>query len=225
MTTTTKSGTLNQGAYLYRGLQDIGSKFDRLNLQDKIQKFWKSPPKSFKKILIGLAVIILLIAGIWLFRSNTSDTANNDTGDATYVADGPRAQLNKRFEVPIRDSAGSEVGQALVVNVIFLERTEKLLYEGKPLIARSGKDFLVINLEVENSTDNRLTVRPVDFFRLIDTNGKSYAADIQTETVKVEPQSSKKTRTIFIINDDPKRIKLTIGEIKGDNKETVEVNI
>ena len=87
------------------------------------------------------------------------------------------------------------------------------------------KDFIVINLEVENATENRLTVRPVDFFRLIDESGKSYAPDIQTDPVKVEPKSSKRTRTIYIVGDDQKILKFMIGEIKGGKFETVEVSI
>ena len=189
------------------------------------QLFKKIPNIRSKPVIVAVIAVIVIAGAIFLFRGKDgSDTGNLDQTQ-TYVAKGPRVELNKKFNVPIRDSSGKESGSALVVNVSYLERTEKLLYRGKPLIAREGKDFLVINLEVENSTNNRLTVRPVDFFRLIDYSGKSYAPDIQTDPIKVEPQSSKKTRTIYIVGDEQNNIKLMIGEIKGDNKETVEVTI
>ena len=172
--------------------------------------------------MIGLVVLILVAGGFWMFKSKSQSSVS---GEATYVAEGPRAQLNKRFEVPIKDAEGKEVGSALVVNVTYLERTGELIFQGRRLLSKGGKDFIVINLEVENATDNRLTVRPVDFFRLIDESGKSYAPDIQTDPVKVEPKSSKRTRTIYIVGDSQKILKFMIGEIKGGNSETVEVAI
>ena len=172
--------------------------------------------------MVGLVVLILVVGGFWLYKSKSPSSI---AGEATYIAEGPQVTIGKKFNIAIRDSEGTDTGSALSVNTTHLERTEKVLYQGKPLVAKSGKDFLVINLEVENSTNDRLTVRPVDFYRLIDDSGKSYAADIQTEDVKVQAQSSKKTRVIYIIGDNQKNIKLVIGEIRGENKETIEVAI
>src|SRR3989344_4345320 len=191
---------LDQG-YLFLGrFSQAGANFRDLPKIFSIGNFKNNPVFKSRKIMIGLIVLIL-------------------------VAGGPRAQLNKRFEVPIKDAEGKEVGSALVVNVTYLERTGELIYQGRRLLSKGGKDFIVINLEVENATENRLTVRPVDFFRLIDESGKSYAPDIQTDPVKVEPKSSKRTRTVYIVGDDQKNLKFMIGEIKGGNSETVEVAI
>ena len=215
-------GILDQG-YLFLGkFSQAGANFRNIPKIFSIGNFKNNPVFKSRKIMIGLVVLILVAGGFWMFKSKSQSSVS---GEATYVAEGPRAQLNKRFEVPIKDAEGKEVGSALVVNVTYLERTGELIFQGRRLLSKGGKDFIVINLEVENATDNRLTVRPVDFFRLIDESGKSYAPDIQTDPVKVEPKSSKRTRTVYIVGDSQKILKFMIGEIKGGNSETVEVAI
>lgn len=185
--------------------------------------FLKKIPRQKSKIVILLVLAVLIIGGYAFFKGsgrNDSQSAN----DATFVSEGPMLDISKKFAVPIRKRDGEPTGTDLIVDVNNFERTNRILFKGRPLVARSSKDFLVINLEVENSTNNRLTVRPVDFFRLVDTNGKSYAADIQTDPVKVEAQSSKRTRIIYIVAEDQKNLKFLMGEIKG-NRETLEVTI
>ena len=175
---------------------------------------------------VGLGIIALILAIVFLPGIWPNSAVRRVAGSQTDFSPEKQTAINGgKFDVPIRDSEGSEIGAPLRVNTTHIERAEEVLYQGKPLISKAGKDFLVINLEVENSTDNRLTVRPVDFYRLIDPSGKSYAADIQTEAIKVEPQSSKKTRVIYIIADDQRNIKLEIGEVRGENKETIEIAI
>lgn len=206
-------------APLFSALTETSNKF--LNNVRESGPIRKIPNFKTKTLVIVAAIVIIVVAGVAWSRSQGSI----EEVDSGFVSDGPTLELNKNFNVPIRDKDGKEIGEPLKVSVTTLERVDRVLYKGKPLIARETKDFLVINLEVENSTDNRLTIKPVDFFRLIDSSGKSYAADIQTDPVKVEPISSKKTRTIFIVSEDQKNLKFLIGEIKGGNKETVEVTI
>ena len=179
----------------------------------------KGNPKIAGAIII--VVLLICVAGVVSLKRNGTQTANNQT----EIKEGPKFYLNKKFNVPIRNKDGETVGNDLIVNVTYLERTNGTYYQGKSLTAKTGKDFIIINMEIENSTNDRLTVKPVDFFRLIDTNGKSYAPDIQTDPVKVEPVSIKKTRTIYIVSKDQQSFKFLIGEIKGGNKETVDITI
>ncbi|OGE09089.1 hypothetical protein A3A60_01355 [Candidatus Curtissbacteria bacterium RIFCSPLOWO2_01_FULL_42_26] len=226
MTSIAKSQSLDFGYLLFSKIADfvlrVSNKLDNSNLGSLKNKL---PIFKSKGLIFAVVLVILVGAGIvWVrARSNNDSTAN--VSDQAYVSEGDKAELNKKFSIAIRSSDGKETGQALVVNVASLQRTERILYKGKPLVSREGKDFIVINIEIENSTNNRLTVRPVDFFRLVADNGKNYAPDIQTDPVKVEPLSSKNTRTIYIVTDGRKNLKFLIGEIKGENKETVEVVI
>ena len=226
MTSIAKSQSLDFGYLLFSKIADfvlrVSNKLDNSNLGSLKNKL---PIFKSKGLIFAVVLVILVGAGIvWVrARSNNDSTAN--VSDQAYVSEGDKAEINKKFSIAIRSSDGKETGQALVVNVASLQRTERILYKGKPLVSREGKDFIVINIEIENSTNNRLTVRPVDFFRLVADNGKNYAPDIQTDPVKVEPLSSKNTRTIYIVTDGRKNLKFLIGEIKGENKETVEVVI
>lgn len=186
--------------------------------------YLKRRPKM--AIGVGLGLFVLIIAIVFLPGIWPNSAVRRVAGSQSDFSPQKQTAINGGgFDVPIRNSEGNEIGAPLRVNTTHIERAEEVLYQGKPLVSKKGKDFLVINLEVENSTNNRLTVRPVDFYRIIDSSGKSYAADIQTEAIKVEPQSSKKTRVIYIIADDQRNIKLEIGEVRGENKETIEIAI
>ena len=184
---------------------------------EKIMKKFKNTFSS--KLVIIAAAVIIVVLGAWYFTKNNS-------ADSNTVSLSPQStgRLDKKLSFPIRNKDGKETGNSLTVTFTSLERTDKLLYGGKPLTAKQGKDFVVNNIEIENTTKDRLSVRPVDFIRLVDENGKNYAPDIQINALKVEALSTKKTRTIFIVSENSKTLKFLIGEING-NRETVEVTL
>ena len=219
---TTLQGAQKEKVYLFAKVGNLATWVKQTVRSLNLQSLKKIPNFKSKPVIIFIVATVVILGVVFFVRSRGNDFQNADN---TFISEGSKLALNKKFSVPIRNSKGETVGSDLVVSVTTLERTSEVLYKGKPLVARSSKDFLVINLEVENSTNNRLTVRPVDFFRLVDASGKTYAPDIQTDAVKVEPFSSKRTRTIYIISEEQKTIKLMIGEIKSENKETVDISI
>lgn len=223
MSSVEKSQHLTLSYLFFSKIADYTSRVSNKLNGSRLEPLKKLPIFNPKVAAVVAAAVILLIGGIvWVKSGSPSDTSPNDQ---TFVSEGNKAEINKKFSIAIRSGDGKETGQQLVVNVPSMQRTDRIIYKGKPLVAREGKDFIIINIEIENSTNNRLTVRPVDFFRLVGAEGKNYAPDIQTDPVKVEPLSSKNTRTIYIVGDDQKNLKFMIGEIKGSNKETVEVII
>ena len=219
---TTLQGAQKEKVYLFAKVGNLATWVKQTVRSLNLQSLKKIPNFKSKPVIIFIVATVVILGVVFFVRLRGNDFQNADN---TFISEGSKLALNKKFSVPIRNSKGETVGSDLVVSVTTLERTSEVLYKGKPLVARSSKDFLVINLEVENSTNNRLTVRPVDFFRLVYASGKTYAPDIQTDAVKVEPFSSKKTRTIYIISEEQKTIKLMIGEIKSENKETVDISI
>src|SRR3989344_6191785 len=193
MTDEVKSQSSNLSVPFISKVTDFSGKLINRLKSSKLSSFGKF---GKKKAVIIVAVILLIVGGIFWWKSNSNSSVQ--TSDIpSYVSQGDAATINKRFTVPIRDKEGKPSGTDLVVNVSTMERTNNLIYKGRQLTPKEGKDFLVINLEIENSTNNRLTVRPVDFFRLVGDDGKNYAPDIQTDPVTVEPLSSKNTRTIY----------------------------
>ena len=221
-----KTTTLNLPEYLFAQIADFSAKSSRI-IENKIKnplkglKLPKFSSANAKYIIVGaIALIIIGGAGFYFFKSG----ASSDSAAQIKTEGGVSAPLNKKLEFNIKSTSGEDTGNKLVVNFNSVERTEKILYKGRPLLPRDGKDFLVINIEIENSTRDRLNVRPADFLRLIDATGRQFAPDIQTDVIKVEPLSIKRTRTVYIVPDGTANIKFLLGEIKGD-RETVEVKI
>lgn len=190
------------------------------NLGEKLPFVNKLPARKRRNYLIALVVIIVAVAIVKMVFFSSGATQINDGS----IFPKSQATLNKKLLFPIKNRDGNPTGNELVVNMTTVGRTERVLYNGRPLIARQSKDFLVVNMEVENSTRDRLTIRPIDFIRLVGEDGKNYAPDFQTNPVKVEALSVKKTRTIFIVDDGSKNIVFLLGDLNSE-REKVEVAI
>lgn len=225
-----KSNTisLNPTAHIFNQIADFtktGASFVGQKIKNPLRNL-KIPNFNFKnvdkKYLAAGVIGLLVVAGFGLYLAKSGNSAS-EVASVKTTSSAP-SSINKKLSIPIREQSGKETGKQLIVNFTNVERSEELLYKGRPLLPRDGKDFAVINIEIENSTNDRLTVRPADFVRLVDSEKRNYAPDIQTDPIKVEPLSIKRTRTVFIISDDQKNIKFLIGEING-NKETVEIKI
>jgi hypothetical protein len=182
-------------------------------------KVWKHPK-------IALAVLAVILVGTFLVIRFQGKTQNVSLGASSLGNFSPSKEvtINKQFNVPIRTNKGDESGDNLKITLTTVENTNKILIQGQPATARDGKSFLILNLEVENSTKNQLTVRPVDLIRMIDTAGKSYAPDIHNNDVTVEAISIKKTRAGYVIDNNQKHFKFLIGEVTG-KKEAIEVDL
>ncbi|GEM_PF-1667011 len=235
MTNSVKSITLNSPWHIAASVIDYNTKIAEKILDETVKPRIKNPFKNFKfpkklpemdstKILVIIGCLVV-IAAVGIFAFTKSKSSKNSSGSAvSNVSVLASASIAKDVNVPIRDKNGKEVGQNLKVKFTTADRAKKILFQGRPLSSRQGKAFVVINIEIDNPTKDRLTVRAVDFIRLVASDGKNFAPDIQTDAIKVEPLSSKNTRTIFIIEDSLKKVKFLIGEING-NRETVEITI
>lgn len=201
-----------------RKIDDLGSKNPFKNLN-----FDKYLPGQHKlRAIQALILVAIVILGVFAFRLATNGSGEVDSAKALNPQ--TQAPINKRFEVPIRDSSGKETGDKLAITLTSIDRADQILIQGKRATARDTKQFLVINLEVENSTRNQLTVRPVDLIRLVEADGRNYAPDVHNNKVTVEPVSIKKTRAGFVIDKDRENFKFLIGEVRG-NQEVLELTI
>lgn len=176
------------------------------------------------KYIIAIAIFALLIFGFIILKLSKIGSSSIISSSGTNFSPQAQATVNRKFEVPIRSADGAETGTKLGITLTTAEKSTKILIQGKPATARDTKTFLIMNLEINNSTNNQLTVRPVDFIRLIDNEGRSYAPDVHNNEVITEPLSIKKTRIGFVVDQIQKNFKFNVGELKG-TKETVEVNL
>lgn len=177
--------------------------------------------RSYKKVLISAVVVLVLLGGFFALKSGGSLQAENGTisvgsGDVSTV------EVNRRFEVPIKNQDGSETGENLGITITKIEKTNNILIQNNPAKTKPGKIFLVINLEIQNDTRKQLKVRPVDMVRLIGQDGKNYAPDVHNNEVSAEPISLRKTRVGYVVDENQKTFKLLIGEVRGQ-QDAIEV--
>lgn len=179
-----------------------------------------------KAVFVPIILIVLVGIGLFTFRSKLPSSAStivSGNTSGTDFAPNSTQELRREFQIPIRSADGKDTGDKLVVNFTTVDKSRRIILQGQPATAKDGKVFLILNVDVENSTTNQLSVRPVDFIRMIDDKGENFAADIHNDVVKVEPISIKKTRVGFIVDESQKNFKFAVGEIKG-SKETAEVS-
>lgn len=183
--------------------------------------------KSVSKLITKhkLIVITIVIATLLVIAAtrnqNISQVSSNITNQNSENASS--VVINKEYRFPIYSSDG-KTESSLKMVVTSAVRNDKIVVNGKSSQAAEGKDFLVLNMEITNSTNNKLNVRPVDFFRLVGQEGQLFAADVYNDPVKVEPISIKKTRVAYVVFESQENFKFQIGEIKGEKQE-VEINI
>ena len=215
----------------------LGGQGSKISIPDILKNPFKNfnfSPEQFKKFssltkkrnLIIFAIFIgIFIVGLVIYKSLTSGSTPLVKG-TTQTNFSPQSQttINRRFDIPIKTAKGDSTPDKLGITLTTVDKAQRILIQGKPATARDTKTFLVINMEIENSTRNQLTVRPVDFVRLIDNENRSFAPDVHNKEVVVEPVSIKKTRVGYVVNNDIKNFKFLIGEING-SKETVEITI
>ena len=181
--------------------------------------FLKRRPKMAIGVGLGLLVIIAVL--VFFPGVNPNSAVKKVAGSQTDFTAEKQVSIGSRFEVPIRKEDGTETPDKLIMNLTTAESSKRILIQGKPATSRDGKTFILINFEVENSTSNQLTVRPVDFIRLTDNENRTFAPDVHNNDVAVEPISIKKTRVGFVVDENQKEFKFLVGEINGPKKEVV----
>lgn len=172
-----------------------------------------------------LVVIFLIIMGIIAVAAYKLPIRNIAKVSQPQVTQSKSAlAVNRDFSFPIYGNDGKKTQNSLKISLTEVERTDKILVNGQRASARDSKDFLVMYMEINNPTNDKLNVRPVDFFRMVDDAGNSYAADVHNDPVKAEPISIKKTRIGYVVDESQNNFKFLVGEINGE-KQSIEINI
>jgi len=181
----------------------------------------KQKPKISIAVIIVVLISVVLVTGL-SGKSNNS-VVSGITSNTDYSPD-KIATVNKTIEIPIREQDGEDTGQKLKITFSTIDKAKRILIKGQGATAREGKVFLILNMEIENDSTNQLTVRPVDFIRLIESDDRSFAPDVHNDDVEVEAISIKKTRVGYVVNEEVSIFSFAIGEISGD-KDLIEVQI
>lgn len=171
-------------------------------------------------ILIGILAVIGIIA--WIVSSNsTPSTSQTNTQAPKALA---KEIINKPFNFSLKDAKGNDVAQ-FTYNIASAELQKEVIINGQRADAISGREFLIINLKITNSTKNDFQLNTRDYVRLsVNKSNEMLAPDIHNDPVDVQPISTKYTRIGFPMNITDKNLVLHIGELEG-NKQDIKLKL
>lgn len=185
--------------------------------------------RTKKRALFTLSTIIIIVAiATTLIKANSAKgptQASVISAKTSLVQIQPakaKIPINKEFNFPIKDDKGKEVGSIkyLIDNA---EKRDEILIKGQRATAIAGRTFLILNLKIENKSNQKIQINTRDYVRLSVNNGTEWLApDIHNDPVEAQPIATKYTRVGFPISDTDNKLKLQAGEING-NKTVVDL--
>ena len=162
---------------------------------------FSKPRRIFFTVLTLLAAFGLYTI---FFSGNSSNEAPNVLG------------LSQQFEVTAKTKDGRNTNGDISVDVTGTYKAGSLLVQGQRVIARNGKEFLIINMELSNPYNVPLYLQPVDSFRLIGDDDKKYAPTAHQGNVEIRPQSTKTSNVGFVIPKGESKFKVEIVELNSE---------
>lgn len=193
-----------------------------------------------KTIAITLVILLLAVGAVVIYNAygTKNQTAQggqvagaNTTNNKTQ--NNPKVNINKPYEIKAIDVNGKEAKSKITMNVKYAEKADEILIKGTPATAKNGSKFFVLQIELQNNSQERLIVAPLDLLRLV-VDDQKRAAEIYTEetnrikgSVIIEPDSTKVTRVGFVLTPDivSKPLKLQVGEINSEDKDTIDIKL
>lgn len=193
----------------------------KFQLNNVIRPLKKYLRRSFIIPGIVLAVFIVII-GLLIFKTLTNVPQIIAGDDEKVQLAKPKATqaINKELQFPLKDSNNKEVSKIRYI-IETAEVRDELIVKGKKARAVEGRTFLVIKLKIINVYKQAIQVNAKDYIRLtVNNNSKDkFAADIHSDPVEIQPDSTKQSRLAFPINENDKNLMLYIGELSGKKEE------
>ncbi|MBL7159334.1 hypothetical protein ISS85_02585 [Candidatus Microgenomates bacterium] len=172
------------------------------------------------KLLIILAILFIgyqLIVRPRLFQKPFFSQKTTSISSVIAITD---VKKSFEFEAIVVKGKGAE---RIVFTIVSAELKEEIKVKGESRKVNEGKQFLLLRLEIENDTTEKLAMITSDLIRLVDNEDKKYAPDFHNATVVIDPLSVRKDLVSFIVDAKLKSFKLLVGGLEKE-KETVEIN-
>lgn len=190
----------------------------RSSKNNSFAKQFNNIVSNYKTVILVVAILAMAVIAILIISGNRPDQAiSRQLAQQTL-------NIGKTFEFPIRGADGKTIDNNLKMILTTAEKTNQILIKGQPATARTGKLFLILNIELDNPTNNQLSLSPVELIRLVDSSDRRFAPDVHNDEVKIEPISIKRTRVGFVVNQSDKQFKIQVGEVSGE-KQTFDLVI
>lgn len=168
-------------------------------------------------LLLG-AILILLLIFVFLFSKEKFFSSKKEESKPRISVS---TDINRSFVFSAKDKAGEEEEISFVI--ILVKKANQIAVKGQSIEPQEGKAFLVLNLEMENKTNEPLFLYPSNFVRLVGAEGKKFAPDFHNDVAQIEPISVKRDQVAFIVPEEENNFAVLVGEL-DEEKETVEIN-
>jgi len=183
----------------------------------------KSQVGSINKRNIYLALGVLLLVFV-VSRVIVAVTSKSSKGKTVTQVDESKTtafvEINKSFEFKAIDAAKKEV--PVTFTIVSAERKNDIKVKGENRRPVTGKDYLLIRVEIQNSMTQRVAIASADRIRFEGERGKLYSPDYHNGNVVVDPISTKKDILAFAVDSKQKTFIFQVGELDGE-KQKIEV--
>ena len=175
------------------------------------------------KITLLLTIGLLLFLVVRLQILTTKISSSGSSGQKTEELAKPLGEvgINRTFEFSFKDPQNKPIN--LKFTLLSAKKVRLVATKGEPIESPTGKEFLVLSLELQNDSKYPLKVNSQDFVRLVGENEKKFAADFYNGSLDVSAISVKRDEMAFMVPKDTNNFKLLVGEIDKEKQE-VEIN-
>lgn len=188
------------------------------------------PTRSFKafKKLFYISVIFLIIAvfGYRLLMSKKLTTSKKVDPKTIATEDEKKVSIGREFEfkIPVINDQGQILAKEEEIKFIITEAAlkEEIKLKGEAKKANQGQKYLILRIELQNDSSDRLAIISSKYIRLIGQENKKFSPDFHNAMVAIDPLSVRRDIVAYIVNNDSKNFTFQVGELEGE-KQSLEI--
>jgi len=179
-----------------------------------------SQTKNFSKLWLFLAFFLgIALSGLFFWGGKEKGWFLKK--GPLFQIESQKVTLEKKFSFPAQNNQGRKNEIAFILNGA--EKTNQIYFRNRPLRAGEEQSFLVLTLQLQNETPERLYFYSADFVRLIDKEERKFEADFKSPRFEIAPFSTKKDKLVFLVPKNQNEFKIQVGELEG-TKETIRLS-
>ena len=164
--------------------------------------------------ITAVVTLVLLVASVLFISRKPKSSKAQDSLLADETTQ--KITLDHSFQIPL----GDDSDQNITFRLQSAELKDSIILKGQKARAIQGKQFLIINLKLENDQERRIKLDTRDYVRLTVNNSEDrLAPQIHNDPVEVQPISDQYTRVGFSISKSDTDFKLFVGPIAKDKAE------
>ncbi len=163
--------------------------------------------KSKKAIVLAGVVLVVIFAAALGLRQGIGKSKASVAGVLSQTT------LNRNYSIPVSKTNSAD---QLKVTVTQARLMNSVKLQGQDIKAETGKVFLLVDLELQNTSNNELKFMARDYFRLI-VDSKPFAPQFYNSNVTIAPVAVVQDRVAFVVDKSLRNFKLQVGDVKNPN--------